>query len=66
MLRGAQRSYRQEQQRKERQRELVLKALEARYDEQANDRLLNNIIAAVPRTTPQMITNTLEKGQARC
>ena len=60
MLR-AQRSYQQEQQRKERQRELVLKALETRYNEQANDRLLNHIVAAVPRTTPHMITNTLEK-----
>ena len=64
MLR-AQRTLKQEKERQDRRRELVMKALQDRYVDQSNDKLLANIVAAVPRTTPAMIASTVQKVRTK-
>ena len=61
MLRAGSRSYLDEQKRKERKRALVLAALAERQTAQADDRLLADVIAAVPRTTPQRIAEVMKQ-----
>ena len=61
MLRGSRRSYTLELQKRNHKRELVLKALEKRQKDQTSDRLLADIIAAVPRSTDRHIDEVIKK-----
>ena len=61
MLRGNRRSYNLDLQKKEHKRKLVLKALEDRQKEQNKDKILLDVIAAVPRTTPDHIDEVIKK-----
>ena len=60
MLR-AKRSHAIEKRERERRRALVLEAARAKKDEEIGDQLLSDIIAAVPRTTPALIDEVLQK-----
>ena len=55
------RSCKQEQARRERQRKLVLEALAEKQMVQTEDRLLLDLITAIPRSTPQRIEEILAK-----
>ena len=61
LLRGSRRSYNLDVQKRNRKRELVMKALEKRQKDQASDRLLADIIAAVPRSTDRHIDDVIKK-----
>ena len=61
MIRGNRRSYNLDLQKKENKRKLVLKALEDRRKEQTKDKLLMDIIAAVPRSTQAHIDAVVKK-----
>ena len=61
LLRGQRRSYTLDVQKRNHKRELVLKALEKRQNDQAGDRLLNDIIAAIPRSTDRHIDDVIKK-----
>lgn len=61
LLRGSRRSYNQDLQKKEHKRKLVLKALEDRRKEQEKDKILLDVIAAVPRSTPDHIDEVVKK-----
>lgn len=61
LLRGSRRSYQIDLQKKEHKRKLVLAALNERQKEQAGERLLADIIAAVPRTTDRHIDEVIKK-----
>ena len=57
----ANRSCKQEQARRERQRKLVLEALAEKQMAQTEDKLLLDLITAIPRSTPQRIEEILTK-----
>ena len=61
LLRGSRRSYALDVQKRNHKRDLVLKALEKRQKDQAGDRLLTDIIAAVPRSTDRHIDEVIKK-----
>ena len=61
MLRGNRRSYNLDLQRKNHKRKLVIAALEKRRKEQTKDKLLMDIIAAVPRSTEAHIESVIKK-----
>ena len=58
ILRGS-RSYQEEQKRKDRQRQLVLDALVMQQQNQTDDKLLLDVVSAIPRSTPQRIEEVL-------
>ena len=62
LLRGR-RSYNLDLQKKEHKRKLVIKALEERRKEQTKDKLLMDIISAVPRSTDAHIESVIKKVQ---
>ena len=58
ILRGS-RSYIEDQKRKDRQRQLVLDALVKQQQVQTDDKLLLDVVSAIPRSTPQRIEEVL-------
>ena len=61
ILRGGRRSYQMDLQKKEHKRKLVMNALSERQKEQQGEKLLADIIAAVPRSTDRHIDEVIQK-----